>query len=669
MMNLKNIKYFVSVAVLLTCGVEARAQFFYDESGRFGSGIFTLNGNAYYTASGGRPESVQNEQNGFGWLRLTDAKLNQLGYVVLDKTFPTTMGVTIEFDFVVWGSEGSMSGGNKSNFSQADGFCVFLIDATKSAGAFDQGGCIGGGLGFMGLSAGPTRGASPTYLGVGIDIKGNFSNRDTQGSNNNPFPNQPGAIPNSIALRTGSVQGGVSRYSYLKGTSSGMSAVYTMPAPPSPAASNLTNNTLSSPSALQPPTSRPAGFYRRARINFDPIANGGVKVSIYLKFSENPNSGFQHVFTYDYAQSTIAFRARPDTMRVAFSATTGAETAFHDIRNVLIRTPGVLTVAKQPIECPPVSSIPNTNTRVQTTIACISNSSHTITVKDTLPHNFVVQNSPIAINQGQTISGVFQNLSSATAADGRTVYTYTLTDMGATYENIHVTYDGYFNAIPSGGTFTTGAGITNVSPVIPAVAGVQQITNARYTGSMPYIAAVSPAAGAVSYQPGVQQTFTVSGASIVWESSIDNGATWQNAGAGNSFTPSASLFNLPTFKLRCTAGTGNCTAGPLEYTCTAVVKPEIALRDSCSLHPYLTVKYQYQGMTFQWYKSPAVGPTNWTAINGATTGKLYITDDALYKVVVSYGGLSGESKTLHCKVKKTKLHSNLWWYNITSEYN
>ncbi|HMR19337.1 MAG TPA: hypothetical protein PKA53_08565, partial [Sphingobacterium sp.] len=57
------------------------------------AGELVLGGNAYLTGG------VQ----GDGWLRLTEAQRNQFGYAIINKSFPSTIGVEVDFEFVVWG--------------------------------------------------------------------------------------------------------------------------------------------------------------------------------------------------------------------------------------------------------------------------------------------------------------------------------------------------------------------------------------------------------------------------------------------------------------------------------------------------------------------------------------------------------------------------------------
>jgi hypothetical protein len=169
--------------VLVFCGLgrPLAAQFYYAETCRNATGAFQYHGNAPgYTAGAGGSDAP-----GDGWLRLTDIAVSQRGYVLLDGTFPSNIGVTIEFDFKIWTSSSTAIG---------DGFSVFLFDGDPDSTFVI--GVLGGGLGYYNLR--------PAYLGVGIDEYGNFSAASAG-------PNSPGKTQHSIVVRDAA-------FSYVAGT-------------------------------------------------------------------------------------------------------------------------------------------------------------------------------------------------------------------------------------------------------------------------------------------------------------------------------------------------------------------------------------------------------------------------------------------------------------------
>jgi hypothetical protein len=95
--------------------------------------------------------------------------------------------------------------------------------------------------------------------------------------------------------------------------------------------------------------------------------------------------------------------------------------------------------------------------------------------------------------------------------------------------------------------------------------------------------------------------------------------------------------------------------------------PAIKLVDSCSRHPYLTVNYQYPAASYQWYKSS--DKITWTPIGGSPHLKLYVTEDAWYKVAVTYNGDTVETDPVHFIIhRKSQLPGNLWWYDSLLTY-
>src|SRR5690606_8720676 len=154
-----------------------------------------LRGNNYPDIIIGGPGGVQGEAYftsgiddpvGSGWLRLTRDQNNQRGFAYIDRSFPSGMGVLIDFEYKMWRSH------SDGAYNGADGLSVFLFDATED---FRLGG-YGGSLGYAPNTAGGVpEGLAGGYVGVGLDAYGNFSN-PTEGRNGGP-----GRTANSIVLR------------------------------------------------------------------------------------------------------------------------------------------------------------------------------------------------------------------------------------------------------------------------------------------------------------------------------------------------------------------------------------------------------------------------------------------------------------------------------------
>lgn len=111
-------------------------------------------------------------------LQLTPAEREKAGTALLNVPFPSTAGVSVDFDFYC-------SGGN------GDGFAVYLIDGAHDT---DVGG-YGAGLGYSRGPDGKGNGVTKGWLGLGFDKYGNFS-----GSLAGPCTEDV-AKPNRIVLR------------------------------------------------------------------------------------------------------------------------------------------------------------------------------------------------------------------------------------------------------------------------------------------------------------------------------------------------------------------------------------------------------------------------------------------------------------------------------------
>ncbi|MDR2361669.1 MAG: gliding motility-associated C-terminal domain-containing protein [Prevotellaceae bacterium] len=374
--------------VLFFCGVAVplAAQFFYNETCRNATGIFQYYGDAVgYTAGLGI------DPPGEGWLRLVETRTGQNGYVLLDRTFPSTMGVTIEFDFKVWSS---------SSTGIADGFCVFLFDGGGTQPF--QIGTSGGYLGYINLR--------PAYLGVGIDEWGNFWSA-AGGS---------GTRPSAITVADAS-------YHYVVGTPAYLGTGTYLEYP--------------TPSSARPSD---AVYYRRVRIEIIPIANG-MSVTVYLKMQ--PGGVFAAVLgPADVIQTT------PALLRLGFNAATGAAYGYHEVRDVVVRTPGDMSVFKSSDE----GCAARRDSVVIHTI--ISNSTNAavagVSVVDTLPAGYVVTGGAPAVSSAGTLYG----FAATTLPDGRTRCTYTV-DVAAEAV-VYITYTGAFAVRPPGGVYTSSAGIT-----------------------------------------------------------------------------------------------------------------------------------------------------------------------------------------------------------------
>ncbi len=266
-------------------------------------------GTAYFTS--GIDDPV-----GSGWLRLTKDAPQQRGFAYIDRSFPSGMGVLVDFEYKMWrtNSDGTYYG--------ADGLSVFLYDATEN---FRLGG-YGGSLGYA-----PNTNSTPTvneglaggYVGVGLDAYGNFSN-PTEGRNGGT-----GAQPNAVVLRGPTTNNTNTTNRFLTAEpignrNGGNDAIRQRNA--------VDYNTLT--------TQRPSGdeFYRRVQITI--MSTGTGFYDIAVRWSTEPGGTFDELITYRTEDPP------PPLMKVGFAASTGSGFNYHEIRNILVTTLGNLRTVK-----------------------------------------------------------------------------------------------------------------------------------------------------------------------------------------------------------------------------------------------------------------------------------------------------------------------------------
>jgi gliding motility-associated-like protein len=382
---LGHIYLYVFICIVYT----SNAQFIYEESCMNTSGIFSPKGHAYYTVSKGI------DAPGQGWLRLTDDTNDQLGYVLAEGTYSSKLGLTVEFDFVVWTSVSS---------TPADGFSVFLFDGAVTNDKFIPGG-KGGALGYLPRDS--ERGQSDSYIGIGIDEFGNYTNYVNNGFH-----------PNAITICGPSSE----NYRFLASTFSNLSQAKDH---------DLINTTIPFPEFSH---SRPSEsqYFRRVKVELTPD-DEGMTINVYLKI--NVAGAFMHVL----GPVNITSRA-PDFLRVGFAGVTGGSTAVHEVRNVIIRTSGNLLAFKSIDKC-----VKSTETPVNVSSNIYNgspNMMNNLEILDTLPANFVVTD--VSITGG---SWTFSppSLTGTPSTDGRVAYKYFVNI--ADNMNAKITWAGYFNSL------------------------------------------------------------------------------------------------------------------------------------------------------------------------------------------------------------------------------
>ena len=245
-----------------------------------------------------------------GVLRLTDATVEQNGYVYIDVAFPSTYGIKTSFEYFMYGGSG------------ADGLTVFLFDAETSN--FQPGG-FGGSLGYA--QRANTPGLIGAYLGLGFDAFGNFGNT-TENKNGGFLGGSTSLYPNSIVLRKGG--NGFSGYEFVNGR---------VTANPPPGTANV---------ALDVEYQFPLSSGGLGTTRVEELNKPGYR-KVFLELEPHPN-GIGYLVKLEMVVTTVQNEPRtitiiqsaafpfepPKNLKIGFAASTGVETNIHEIKNLLV---------------------------------------------------------------------------------------------------------------------------------------------------------------------------------------------------------------------------------------------------------------------------------------------------------------------------------------------
>ncbi len=287
-----------------------------DFKGNIHPGI-TLGGNAYLTSGVTDITNKLDDEDGDGWLRLTNAALQQAGYAVVNQSFPTDLGFLLDLEFVTWGGNG------------ADGFSFFLFDSqyAPSTGNFRIG-APGDALGYSFRLQTP--GLKGGYIGVGVDEYGFYGT--TEAGKNGGFDPTTIRRPNSIALRGPEKPLISDSYVFLGGTKD-------IPTKLAKPGFKLDYRPLNQPN-FRPDEN---AYYRRIILEAYPVDVGGgvINYRITTKIKTDING------TFDVIMDPILVNDLPPALlNLGFAAATGAQTHIHEVRNVMITTPTGVRVFK-----------------------------------------------------------------------------------------------------------------------------------------------------------------------------------------------------------------------------------------------------------------------------------------------------------------------------------
>ncbi|KEO75537.1 hypothetical protein EL17_01430 [Anditalea andensis] len=239
---------------------------------------------------------------GQGVLRLTPATGNQNGYAYVDIPFSSQYGIKTSFEFFMYGGNG------------ADGLTFFLFDAAIQN--FSPGG-YGGSLGYAPNNNTP--GLSAGYIGIGLDVYGNYGN--TIEGKTDGFTNNNTRHPNSVVIRGPQSDS----YKFIKGVKTNEGGTFGLP-------SNQQFSLSSGGAGTQRIASPDQRGYRKANFDLQPNPNGvGYLINLSIEINDGTNRIIEIFKNEPYPYTA------PQNLKVGFAASTGGSTNFHEIRNVIVQ--------------------------------------------------------------------------------------------------------------------------------------------------------------------------------------------------------------------------------------------------------------------------------------------------------------------------------------------
>ncbi|WP_316831662.1 gliding motility-associated C-terminal domain-containing protein [Pedobacter aquatilis] len=289
------------------------AQFTLNENfkGSTASGI-VLGGSPSASLTSGGVDAVNQ-----GYLRLTKDVGDQRGYAYIDKAFPSTLGVLLDFEYKTW--HANVTDG-------ADGIVVFLFDGAVTQTDFRLGGS-GAGLGYAPRGDQSLQGLKGAYLGIGIDEYGNFSSN--YGTVGGVSDRAATTVSGGLARRINSIT--------LRGRESDAYRLLATTNPTSSSQIQYTTQVASRPND--------ATFYRRVQVEIKPNVSG--KYDIIVRWATEPGGVLTQQFSYSLVDQSGISYTPPATLKLGFTSATGGSYNNHEIRNLSVTTPGNIRVGKR----------------------------------------------------------------------------------------------------------------------------------------------------------------------------------------------------------------------------------------------------------------------------------------------------------------------------------
>ena len=256
---------------------------------------------------------ANNGTNGSGKLRLTAAASNEEGGVFSATGVPTSQGIDVTFNTYQYGGSG------------ADGI-AFVLAAVNPANPVVPStiGQPGGSLGYS--TFGGDAGLADAYMGIGLDVFGNFSNSSFQGSSctNPAYISTTGTVPGQVVVR-GPGNGTVG-YCAVNSTATNTSSPRSRSARPPSAASLVPVEVAINPTSTSFTTASgitvAAGTYK---VVFTPV--GGSATTLSGTLPAVPSGLYP-------SSSWTTSGGIPKQLAFGWVGSTGGITDFHEVSNV-----------------------------------------------------------------------------------------------------------------------------------------------------------------------------------------------------------------------------------------------------------------------------------------------------------------------------------------------
>jgi hypothetical protein len=253
-----------------------------------------------------------------GWLRLTGNGTGERTAVLDQTTYPTDRQLEVTFDYRASGAPGGAG----------DGISMFFVDGATND-PFTHAGDGGSGLGYA-RSLGGACGTIGGYVGVGLDVFGNFTSTTfgNTGGVGNGQANSVGVRGSGNATCSGSAQ-----YPWIAGG-----------ALPAELGTVSTAAADGSDAGVDPATDDDS-LFRRVRVTLLPVGTTAhLTVAMTPVAAKDGEPGdLEEVLATDL--SVPGQVDLPATLKLGFGASTGLATEYHDLRDVTVRTTPVADVA------------------------------------------------------------------------------------------------------------------------------------------------------------------------------------------------------------------------------------------------------------------------------------------------------------------------------------